>query len=176
MRDGRILTGSVQNSDEGLVLSSLPQGTPIPPQGVKAISKPEEEQTFWSRWDGRGGTGVRSDARQFANYSIFVRSECRVRIRLPHQAAGTARAPPINASTILSARSCRTSRPRLAPSACLMAISQRRLEARAKSRLAMLAHATSNTIPATHISSFNGNAYRFRRPLAMPVAADRSIT
>ena len=52
MRDGRSLTGSVQNSAEGLVLSSLSQATPIPPQAVQAISKPKEEQTFWSRWDG----------------------------------------------------------------------------------------------------------------------------
>jgi putative salt-induced outer membrane protein YdiY len=52
MRDGRTVTGSVQGLGEGLQVSSLPTQSPILPQSVTAISKPEEDETFWSRWDG----------------------------------------------------------------------------------------------------------------------------
>ena len=52
LRDGRTITGDVQGSKGGLQVSSLPPETLILPQAVKAISKPEEGETFWSRWDG----------------------------------------------------------------------------------------------------------------------------
>ena len=54
---------------------------------------------------------------------------------------------PSTASTALSARSCRASRPRSAPSARRTAISRLRCTARASSRLATLAHAMSSTSP-----------------------------
>jgi len=46
------VTGDIQGSKEGLQVSSLPAQSLILPQSVKAISKPEEDETFWSRWDG----------------------------------------------------------------------------------------------------------------------------
>jgi putative salt-induced outer membrane protein YdiY len=52
MQNGRIVTGSVQSSSEGLQLSSLPPRTSILPHEVKAISKPPEEEKFWAHWDG----------------------------------------------------------------------------------------------------------------------------
>lgn len=52
LRDGRTVTGDVQGSKGGLQVSSLPPETLILPQAVKAISKPEKGETFWSHWDG----------------------------------------------------------------------------------------------------------------------------
>ena len=83
----------------------------------------------------------------------------RTSTRLPHHASGSASAPPIEASTRLSVRNCRTSRPRLAPNARRTAISRRRPEARASSRLATLAQATSNTMPATAHQQLQRKSY-----------------
>ena len=52
LKDGRTITGDVQGSKEGLQVSSQPSRSLILPQSVKAISKPEEGETFWSRWEG----------------------------------------------------------------------------------------------------------------------------
>jgi putative salt-induced outer membrane protein YdiY len=52
MRDGRTVTGTVKGSGEGLQVSSLPPESLVLPQSVKTISKPDEDETFWSRWDG----------------------------------------------------------------------------------------------------------------------------
>ena len=63
--------------------------------------------------------------------------------------------PPATDSTRLSLNSCRTRRPRLAPIASRTAISLRRSAARESSRLAMLAHAVSSTMPTAAISSIS---------------------
>ena len=65
------------------------------------------------------------------------------------QARATPARPPISDSSTLSVRSCCSSRPRLAPSARRTASSRRRPAARDSSRLAMLAHAISSTVPTT---------------------------
>ena len=70
-----------------------------------------------------------------------------------HHARSKAAAAPAADSTIASVRSCRTSRPRLAPIASRMPISFCRLDARASSMLATLAHAISSTRPTTVISA-----------------------
>ena len=70
-----------------------------------------------------------------------------------HSASSRPTAPPSAPSTVLSTSSCRTRRPRLAPSDRRMAISCRRAAARASSRLATLAHAMSSTRPTITMSS-----------------------
>ena len=61
-------------------------------------------------------------------------------------------APPRTPSATLSVRSCRTSRPRLAPRAWRTAISLRRAAARASRRFARLAHAIASAMPAAPTS------------------------
>ncbi len=68
------------------------------------------------------------------------------------------RTPPASARITLSDRSCVTSRAREAPSAARMAISRSRDAARARSRLAMFAHA----IRSTHTTAPNSSS-RFLR-------------
>ncbi len=63
----------------------------------------------------------------------------------PHMPSSRPATPPAAAMTRLSVASCRTIRPRLAPSAMRVASSRRRPDARASSRLAMLAQAMSST-------------------------------
>jgi hypothetical protein len=64
-----------------------------------------------------------------------------------HTAISTPSAPPMSASTTLSASICRTRRQRPAPSAMRTAISRWRAVARASSRLATFAQAMSSTKP-----------------------------
>ena len=70
----------------------------------------------------------------------------------PHSAISTPAAPPMPASRTLSKNSCDMRRIRLTPSASRTAISRRRRSARARSRLATLAHAMSRTISATPLT------------------------
>ncbi len=76
----------------------------------------------------------------------------------PHQADSSPSAPPMEASNMLSLRSCRIMRDRPAPSAARRAISLPRPAERASCRLATLAHAISNTQPTaqsnTHIALY----------------------
>ena len=67
--------------------------------------------------------------------------------RVPHAASNTPRTPPVTANRMLSVRSCRTTRPRLAPRAARIANSRVRPVERASRRLAMLTHAISRTKP-----------------------------
>ena len=69
-----------------------------------------------------------------------------------HASAMPAR-PPIDDSSTLSVRSCRTRRARLAPTASRTASSRRRDAALESRRLAMFAHAISSTAPTTPPSS-----------------------
>ena len=73
--------------------------------------------------------------------------------RIPRTARTTPRAPPARASTELSVRHWRTNRPRPAPRAARIAISRSRETARAKSRLAIFAHATNRTEPTAPSSN-----------------------
>ena len=88
------------------------------------------------------------------NASTFQLGEkCRSELRMlalamaetPHHAHSTPTAPPAADSARLSTRSCRISRPRVAPMASRTAISRRRPLARESSRLATLAQAISST-------------------------------
>ena len=75
----------------------------------------------------------------------------------PHSATTTPAKPPSTARSTLSVKSCDKSRARLTPSASRIAISRRRLSARASSRFATLAQAMSSTINATpliHVATF----------------------
>ena len=67
--------------------------------------------------------------------------------RLPAMARNRPPSPPARLSSTLSVRSCRTTRPRPAPSAMRTAISWVRRAARASSRLATLAQAINNSSP-----------------------------
>ena len=67
--------------------------------------------------------------------------------RTPHTASASPSAPPPSASTRLSVNNCRMRRRRPAPKAPRMAISLSRVAARARSRLARLAQAISNSTP-----------------------------
>ena len=78
------------------------------------------------------------------------------RARLAADARPTASVAAASASTSPSISSCRTTRPRLAPSASRSAISCRRAVARASRRLATLAHVISSTTPTTAISTCSG--------------------
>ncbi len=79
----------------------------------------------------------------------------RIITAIAHLARSRPAAPPKSASTTLSVRSCRSIRRRPAPSATRIAISRRLVDARASSRLAMLAQAISNTKPALTSSTIN---------------------
>ena len=68
-------------------------------------------------------------------------------------APATPRRPPAHAMSALSASSCRTRTPRLAPSAARTASSRRRDAARANTRPATLPHAISRTRATAAISS-----------------------
>jgi hypothetical protein len=78
--------------------------------------------------------------------------------RLPHCATSSPPAAPAAERTRLSANSSRISRLRDAPSATLTLNSCRRVVARASSRLAMFAHATSSTSETTTISVQSGRS------------------
>ncbi len=67
--------------------------------------------------------------------------------RTPTEVSPNPSRPPRQASMTLSMSSCRTIRPRLAPSAVRTAISRARYAERASSRLATFAHAMSSTKP-----------------------------
>ena len=77
--------------------------------------------------------------------------------------------PPANDSTRLSTSSCRTSRPRDAPSDSRTAISFCRMKPRAISRFATLAQAMSSTRPTMHISTTSAR----REVVAQRRVADR---
>jgi hypothetical protein len=66
---------------------------------------------------------------------------------MAHAPSSRPAAPPAAASSMLSVINCRSSRPVEAPSATRTAISPRRVEARASSRLPTLAHAIRSTAP-----------------------------
>jgi hypothetical protein len=51
MQNGMVLTGTVDNTEAGMQVSTAP-GTPILPHNVKAISKPVQEQTLSNRLSG----------------------------------------------------------------------------------------------------------------------------
>ena len=87
------------------------------------------------------GTG-----RRFAGITASIASTA-------HSAASNPAAPPIDDSTRLSTSSCRSSRPRLAPSAVRTAISFCRDAARASSRFATFADAISSTQPTAQSST-----------------------
>ena len=76
--------------------------------------------------------------------------------RVSATARPTPTTPPTNDSTRLSTSSCRTSRPRDAPSDSRTAISFCRMKPRAISRFATLAQAMSSTRPTMHISTISG--------------------
>ena len=65
----------------------------------------------------------------------------------------SAATPATAESKKLSVRSCRTSRPRLAPSASRTPISRRRADARARKRFERLAHTASKTKPTMVIAT-----------------------
>ena len=52
MENGMVLTGTVQDAEQGMQVSGAP-GTPILPHNVKAISKPVQEQTLNNRLSGQ---------------------------------------------------------------------------------------------------------------------------
>ena len=79
-------------------------------------------------------------------------------------------APPVNESSMLSTRSCRTSCPRDAPSDNRTAISFCRANARAISKFATLAQAISSTSPTMHISTISAVEKSLRK-CEYPVAA-----
>lgn len=78
MQNGMVLSGTVQPVAEGIEISSAP-GTPILPHNVKAISKPELEQTFRNRVDGAVELGyslTRGNSR-FNQSSVTANTEYR---------------------------------------------------------------------------------------------------
>ena len=75
---------------------------------------------------------------------------------LPQYASARPRTPPIPANSRLSVRSCRISRPRPAPMDRRIAISRPRLVARARSRLAMFAHAMASSRPTISSRTMSG--------------------
>ena len=77
----------------------------------------------------------------------------RVRKRIPQIANNSPKTPPNDASRTLSVSSCRTIRPRLAPTLRRSAISRLLDAARASSRLAILAHASPRINPTSVIST-----------------------
>ena len=81
---------------------------------------------------------------------------------LPQRAITMPNAVPITDNTILSVRTCRTRRQRLAPCANRVASSRCRAVDRASNRFAMLSHAMTSTIPAMTIMSTMASPYSCR--------------
>src|SRR5215213_8446611 len=84
---------------------------------------------------------------------------------LAHSVSSNPKAPPGTPSSTLSVSHWRTSRARVAPSACRIAVSRRRTAARATSRPAMFAHAGVHA--AAHLQEPNAPHRLFRDALAV---------
>ena len=95
---------------------------------------------------------------------------CCTRSALLHVANTSPSAAPVTATIRLSMKSSRAIRQRELPSARRTLSSRRRASARASSRLAMLAHATSSTSPTATTIAKSGVSKRLRSD-ELPVAA-----